>query len=128
MANSIAFLFIFGKVPGMSQCDRRLHECWAHAPNAVLSPQNNLLCVSNCACTSRPNYCFVCIIIYGMIGCKSKKPHSQSLSCGRRMRQKKKVPTKWRDYYMLDVYGVKDLLSLICAAFLLQCSEFYLRV
>ena len=53
IAYSIAFRFILGNVPG---CPKVIGLTWVlgSAPKAMLSPQNNLLCVSNWACTSNP--------------------------------------------------------------------------
>src|SRR5215210_4734225 len=52
-AYSITFLFIFGKVPGCAK-DIGLILVFGKVPNSVLSPENNLLLVSSCVCTSRP--------------------------------------------------------------------------
>src|SRR4029079_19346454 len=53
MAKSIAFLFITGKVPGCAK-ETALMFVFGALPKEVLSPQNNLLLVNNCVCTSRP--------------------------------------------------------------------------
>lgn len=53
IAYSTAFLLVFGKVPGCPMVIGLICVLGG-APNAVLSPQNNLLLVANCACTSKP--------------------------------------------------------------------------
>src|SRR5690349_12411694 len=61
----MAFRFNLGSVPGCAS-DIGLTWVLGAAPNAVASPQNSLLFVSNCACTSNPitiSYAFVSVMI-----------------------------------------------------------------
>ena len=53
MANSTAFLFNSGKVPGWPSVMGEILVLGS-LPNAALSPLNSLLAVNSCACTSRP--------------------------------------------------------------------------